>query len=407
MKFIQPPAEELSCLRADPVLWEQEVDVRPDVAEALEHATGIRAGRVYWRSAHDHLYAMELADLGRGRPSMAMIYGFWDRFEPRPPEHEIDADLAVMAEWVADTAPSLDPPVVHEMLSGPLMQSTWAPGSILRSPADRFTRFAAFPYEAKTVDVEGLQMAYVERGTGDPILMLHGVPAWGYLFRRMLPPFAGKGRAIAPDLIGFGRSDKPAAPYTHSAAAHVRWMRGFIEKMDLQRITLVGHGWGGAVGLRVISDMPQRFARVVVMNTDLPEGSQAPAGFLKWRRETQRSAGRDVAALVGKLDEADAAAYRAPFPAREYEAAVASVPRLIPVRPGSIAAYQNRQAIERLRKLDLPVLIASTNDDWLADSTSHLRSVFGKAKVVEFQGGHFLPEERGEELAREVVKWMG
>lgn len=93
MKFIIPTAEELYYLRADPLLWEQELDVRPEVAEAIEKAAGIRAGRVYWRSQHDHLYALELADLGRGRPSMAMVYGYWDRYEPRPPDHEIDADL--------------------------------------------------------------------------------------------------------------------------------------------------------------------------------------------------------------------------------------------------------------------------------------------------------------------------
>jgi len=94
VNFIKPPEEELANLRADPLLWEQELDVRPDVAEAIEGATGIRAGRVYWRSGHDHLYALELADLGRGRPPMATVYGHWDRFEPRPPEHEIDADRA-------------------------------------------------------------------------------------------------------------------------------------------------------------------------------------------------------------------------------------------------------------------------------------------------------------------------
>ena len=108
MKFIKPTNEELSRLRADPLLWEQELDVRPDVAKAVERATGIRAGRVYWRSQHDHLYALELADLGRGHPSMAIVYGFWDRYEPRPSEDEIDADLFKLILWVAEIAESLD-----------------------------------------------------------------------------------------------------------------------------------------------------------------------------------------------------------------------------------------------------------------------------------------------------------
>jgi hypothetical protein len=101
MDFIHPAPEELASLRADPLLWEQELDVRPEFAEALERATGIRAGRVYWRSAHHHLYALELADLGRGRPSMAMVLGFWDRWEPRPPEREIDGDLLALCDWLA------------------------------------------------------------------------------------------------------------------------------------------------------------------------------------------------------------------------------------------------------------------------------------------------------------------
>lgn len=109
MKFITPPDEELTCLRADPLLQEQELDVRPEVAEDIEKATGIRAGRVYWRSKHDHLYALELADLGRGRPSMATVYGFWQRYEPRPPEHEIDADLLQFIIWIGEIASSIDP----------------------------------------------------------------------------------------------------------------------------------------------------------------------------------------------------------------------------------------------------------------------------------------------------------
>jgi len=115
MKFITPTIEELSGLRADPLLWEQELDVRPEVAQAIERATGIRAGRVYWRSQHDHLYALELADLGRGRPSMAIVYGFWDRYEPRPPEDEIDADLLKLMLWVAEITEGLAPEDIEKV----------------------------------------------------------------------------------------------------------------------------------------------------------------------------------------------------------------------------------------------------------------------------------------------------
>ncbi len=115
MNFITPTTEGLSCLRADPLLWEQELDVRPDVAQAIERATGIRAGRVYWRSQHDHLYALELADLGRGHPSMAIVYGFWNRYEPRPAEDEIDTDLYKLMLWVAEIAESLDPEDIEKV----------------------------------------------------------------------------------------------------------------------------------------------------------------------------------------------------------------------------------------------------------------------------------------------------
>ncbi len=108
MNFITPRAGELEGLRADPLIVEQELDVRPDVADAIEHATGMRAGRTYWRSRHGHLYGLELGDLGRGRPSIAVVYGFWQRFEPRPPENEIDSDLLDFCLWVAEISPSLN-----------------------------------------------------------------------------------------------------------------------------------------------------------------------------------------------------------------------------------------------------------------------------------------------------------
>ena len=117
MKFIEPAAEELTCLRADPLLWEQELDVRPEVAESLERALGFRAGRAYWRSARGYLYALELADLGRGRPSMAIVYGFWNRWEPRPPERDIDLDLIDLCLWIAEVCDGLDPEHLSRVLA--------------------------------------------------------------------------------------------------------------------------------------------------------------------------------------------------------------------------------------------------------------------------------------------------
>ncbi len=276
--------EELAGLRADPLLWEQELDVRPDVAEAIERAAGIRAGRVYWRSRHDHLYALELADLGRGRPSMATVYGHWDRYEPRPPEHEIDADLLTFSLWIAEIAPGLNPADIAKVAMFAGVKTTWPEGSVLRTSDDRFANLPGFPYTPKYVEVEGLRMAYVEHGAGHPILLLHGEPTWSYLYRHMIPPLAAIGRVIAPDLIGFGRSDKPVAANAYSYKSHTRWLRAFIEALDLTKITMVCQDWGGSLGLRILAQQPERFARLVAMNTAISMGDPHSEAFQKWRR---------------------------------------------------------------------------------------------------------------------------
>src|SRR5499433_1343385 len=171
MHFITPHSEELSYLRADPLLWEQELDVRPEVAQAIERATGTRAGRVYWRSTHEHLYALELADLGRGYPTMATVYGHWDRYEPRLPEHEIDADLLDFSLWIAAVATSLDPADIVRVAQHAHIATTWPEGTVLRTPDSCFNALPDFPYPPQYVMIEGLRMAYVEHGAGDPILM--------------------------------------------------------------------------------------------------------------------------------------------------------------------------------------------------------------------------------------------
>jgi hypothetical protein len=155
MKFVTPTVEELSYLRADPLLWEQELDVRPKVAASIERTVGLRAGRVYWRSVHDHLYALELADLGRGRPSMATAFGMWDRYEPRPPEHEIDSDLIDFSLWIAEISDGLDPAHLSRVLSHDRREPSWPAGSVLRTPAERFSHLPDFPYEPSSWNWKG------------------------------------------------------------------------------------------------------------------------------------------------------------------------------------------------------------------------------------------------------------
>jgi haloalkane dehalogenase len=414
VKFITPAVEELSYLRADPLLWEQELDVRPDVAEAIERATGVRAGRVYWRSAHDHLYSLELMDAGRGRPAMAMVFGHWDRYEPRPPEHEIDADLLAVSVWVAEVAESLNPADVHKVAQFARVTAGWPEGSVLRTPEERFTTLPGFPYEPSYVEVEGLRMAYVEHGSGDPILLLHGEPTWNYLYRHMIPPLAQAGRVIAPDLIGFGRSDKPVLDNAYTYRSQVRWLRGFIQALNLDRITLVCQDWGGLLGLRVLGQMPERFARLVAMNTGIPDGRGRTDAFMQWRRFSQRVASLDLSGLMRstlkkrQLSDSEAAAYAAPFPSVEYQTATLVFPRLVPIRPDHPGAYDNRVAIQRLKTLDLPVLLLWADGDPItAPAEAHLRSIFKNvAPPIVIEGaGHFIQEDAGEEVAGHILKW--
>jgi len=414
MRWTTPAAEELSYLRADPLLWEQELDARPEVAEAIERAAGLRAGRVYWRSEHDHLYALELADLGRGRPSMAMVYGFWDRFEPRPPEHEIDADLLAFSLWVAEVG-GLGPEDVAKVAERAGIVTAWPEGSVVRTPEDRFAELPGFAHLPRYVEVEGLRMAWVEQGSGDPILMLHGEPTWGYLYRHMIPPLAGAGRVIVPDLIGFGRSDKPLAENAYSIKSHVRWLRQFITTLDLRRITLVCQDWGGSLGLRALAEMPERFARLVAMNTGIAAGQSRGEAFLKWRRFSQRATHLDVGRLMSNTlklrrpTPEEAAAYNAPFPSADYQTAALVFPRLVPVRPDHPGAYDNRMAIERLRTLDLPVLLVWGAEDAItAAGEAHLRSIFRHVSPTQWvaEAGHFIQEDAGQEVAARILEWM-
>jgi haloalkane dehalogenase len=416
MKFIRPAPEELSYLRADPLLWEQELDVRHELAETLERTVGFRAGRAYWRSEYDHLYALELADLGRQRPSMAMVYGHWDRYEPRPPEHEIDTDLFAFSLWLAEVVDSLNPADFSKTAQFASIQPRWPEGSVLRTPDERFANLPGFEHEPHYVEVEGLRMAYVEAGQeGDPILMLHGEPTWGYLYRHMIAPLAAKGRVIAPDLIGFGRSDKPRAPNAYSYKSHVRWLRKLIQSLDLKNVTLVCQDWGGSLGLRVLAQMPERFKRLVAMNTGIGTGSAPTDAFMKWRRFSQRALALDLPALMQsalkrrKLSDTEAAAYAAPFPSRDYQTGALVFPRLVPIRPDHPGAYDNRVAVEILKTLDLPVLLPwGAEDPITAPAEAHLRSIFRNvAPPLSIAGaGHFIQEDAGEAVAEHIADWM-
>ncbi|HLF81188.1 MAG TPA: alpha/beta fold hydrolase, partial [Anaerolineales bacterium] len=160
---------------------------------------------------------------------------------------------------------------------------------ILRTPDDRFAGLADFPFAPRYVDIQGLRVHYVDEGRGDPVLCLHGEPTWSYLYRNLIPPLAQGQRVLAMDFIGFGRSDKLSERGDYSLQFHLDILKAFLEALDLQRVTLVVHDWGGLIGLTAASQQPDRFARLVIMNTGLPTGeSRMPEAFLRWRAFAER-----------------------------------------------------------------------------------------------------------------------
>ncbi|WP_245177415.1 haloalkane dehalogenase [Geodermatophilus sp. DF01-2] len=226
---------------------------------------------------------------------------------------------------------------------------------VLRTPEERFAGLPDFPYEPAYVELDGgLRVAYVEAGPadGETVLLLLGEPSWSFLYRRMIPVLTDAGlRVVAPDLIGFGRSDKPARREDYSYAGHVAWMRqALFDRLDLREATLVGQDWGGLIGLRLVAENPDRFARVVVANTGLPTGEHPMSeAFLAWQRFSQESPRFDVGRIVangtvGGLTPEVVAAYDAPFPDDSYKAGARAFPALVPTRPDDPAAAANRAA---------------------------------------------------------------
>lgn len=288
----------------------------------------------------------------------------------------------------------------------------------LRTPDARFEGLADYAFAPHYLEVDnseggGLRVHYLDEGRRDaaPVLLMHGEPTWSYLYRHMIARFTACGhRVIAPDLVGFGRSDKPERRSDYTYQRHVDWMASLLGQLDLSAVTLVCQDWGGLIGLRLWADMPARFARIVVANTALPTGDQPMgAAFENWRAYSQEvpefRAGRIVyGGTVGKLTETEVAAYDAPFPEARYQAGARQFPMLVPVRPDDPAAGPNRAAWKVLRGLDTPVLTVFGAEDRIMAGVDRvfqtlLPGARGQPHRVLPGAGHFLQEDVGPELA--------
>lgn len=291
---------------------------------------------------------------------------------------------------------------------------------ILRTPDERFANLPEYPFVPHYVEVHGLRIHYVDEGPadGEPVLLLHGEPSWSYLYRKMIPGIVEAGyRAIAPDLVGFGRSDKPTRREDYTYQRHVDWMLGVIEALDLRNITLFCQDWGGLIGLRLAAEHEGRFARIVAANTFLPTGDTPPGeAFLAWQRYSQEApafhAGGVVkGGCVNKPPQEVIDAYDAPFPDDRYLAGARQFPLLVPTSPQDPASEANRRAWLVLQRWQKPFLTAFGDSDAITRGADRflqraIPGAKGQPHTTIVGAGHFLQEDKGPELAQVVVNFM-
>lgn len=285
-----------------------------------------------------------------------------------------------------------------------------------RTPDERFTALPDWPYAPCYVEQDGLRLHYVTHGAGDPILLLHGEPTWGFLYRKLVPRLAREGRVVVPDYLGFGRSDKPTDRAWYSYDAHYASIERLVTRqLDLTDITLVMQDWGGPIGLRLAVDHPERVARLVIMNTGI--GARAPSeGWLRFQAFMRRVGTEIVPGNLVKISCAGeppddvVAGYDAPFPAPESKVGVVMFPELVATSSAHPSAAAMIDVRERLRRWEKPALVLFGDADpvfslELAERMAALVPGAGPVEVVE-GAAHFLQEDAGEEVAERIAAWL-
>ena len=328
------------------------------------------------------------------------------------------------------------------LLSLLLATNAWAEieisQGVLRTPDDRFEDLKDYPFDPSYMEIDGLRIHYLDEGPkdADPIFLLHGEPTWSYLFRKMIPVFTAAGhRVIVPDMVGFGKSDKFISKYDYSYQHHIDVMKELVERLDLKEATFFGQDWGGLVGLRVVAEMPDRFARVVVSNTGMVarggfgaflfenfmklrvwwegpvtleelqavlEGNGGPSTFLKWIAHSYYSEDMDIAAIISNLggldlSEEEIRAYEAPYPSGKYKAGAHVFPYLIPTQLRENEEYW----VNVYEKWDKPFLVAFGGDEriTIAMKDDFMNRIPNPTEITLEGVGHFCQEEVGPELA--------
>ncbi len=297
---------------------------------------------------------------------------------------------------------------------------------ILRTPDERFADLADFAFEphyAEIPDLEGgtLRVHYLDEGPADaaPVLLMHGEPSWCYLYRHMIPVLVDAGyRCIAPDLVGLGRSDKPTKTSDHTYARHVDWMSSLVfGRLDLHDITFFGQDWGGLIGLRLVAADPGRFARVVVANTGLPDGSlQLTEAFTAWQKFSRESPEFPIGKIIDSacdrdLTAAEIAAYDAPFPDDSFTVGARILASLVPTTVDDPEAGANQMAWEVLHRFDKPFLCLFSDGDPVTAGgerafIGHVPGAEGQPHTTIEAAGHFLQEDKGPEIAGHIVEFI-
>ena len=285
-----------------------------------------------------------------------------------------------------------------------------------RTPDERFERLPGYAFEPSYLEQDGLRMHYVDEGEGAPVLMLHGEPTWAFLYRKLIPTVARVARVVAPDYFGFGRSDKPTRIEDYSYDFHCASIERFADELDLRDVTVVVQDWGGPIGLRLAVERPDRVARLVILNSGIGAGRAPSEEWLRFR-EFVRRVGTDLVpgqliriSAVTELADDVVEAYNAPFPTPESKAGVLAFPELVPTElehPSATKMQEVRAALERWEKPTL-VLFSDSDPIFSTVAAEHMASRIpgaGPAEIVA-GAGHFLQEEKGEEIADRIVRFL-